>query len=97
MKYRCACITHKGYRCKKTFSFVCDKTRCCSIHVLKYMTYVLTIQKMYKGYHCRKYVRLLANLPCDIQRNIVFYMREHLYNARRNQCIKKYFVRKLIL
>ena len=88
MKYRCAYITHKGYRCKKAFSFVCNKIRCCAIHANAYLKYVLTIQKAYKGYHCRKYVKLLANLPCDIQRRIVFYMRDSLYNARRNERIQ---------
>ena len=85
MKYRCACITQKGYRCKKAFSFVCNKTKCCFIHVNAYLKYVLTIQRVYKGYICRKYVRLLARLPCDIQARILFYMRESLYNARRNE------------
>lgn len=88
MKYRCACITLKNRRCQKAFSFVCNKTRCCIIHANAYLKYVLTIQKAYKRYHCRKYVRLLARLPCDIQRNIVFYIREPLYNARRNNRIQ---------
>ena len=96
LKYRCACITRKGYRCKKAFSFVCDKTRCCTIHVFKYMTHVLTIQKMYKGYIIRKYVRLLARLPCDIQRRILFYMREPLYNARINKRIQIILCKKFI-
>jgi len=94
MKYRCAYITHKGYRCKKAFSFVCNKTRCCSIHANVYLDYVLTIQKAYKGYHCRKYVKLLANLPCDIQRRIVFYMRDSLYNTRRNNRIQNILCKK---
>jgi len=96
LKYRCACITRKGYRCKKAFSFVCDKTRCCTIHVFKYITHVLTIQKMYKGYHCRKYVKLLARLPCDIQRRVVFYIRESFYNTRRNNCIQAILCKRFV-
>jgi len=97
MKYRCACITLKGYRCKKAFSFVCNKIRCCTIHAINaYLTYVLTIQRMYKGYISRKYVKLLANLPCDIQRRILFYMREPLYNARRNKRIQIILCKKFI-
>lgn len=96
MKYRCACITLKGRRCRNSFSFICNKTRVCTIHAYKtYLKYVLTIQKVYKAYRCRKYVRLLARLPCDIQERILFYMREHLYNARRNQCIKKILCKKV--
>ena len=95
MKYRCACFTLKGRRCRNSFSFICNKTRVCYIHANAYLKYVLTIQKVYKAYRCRKYVRLLANLPCDIQERILFYMREHLYNARRNQCIKKILCKKV--
>ena len=95
MKYRCACTTLKGRRCRNSFSFICNKVRVCYVHASKtYLKYVLTIQKVYKAYHCRKYVRLLARLPCDIQERILFYMREHLYNARRNQCIKKILCKK---
>jgi len=93
MKYRCQCITLKGRRCKKAFSFVCNKAKCCFIHANAYLKYVLTIQKAYKGYHCRKYVRLLARLPCDIQGKILFYMR---YDARKNKCIQKILYKKFI-
>jgi hypothetical protein len=94
---RCACITLKGYRCKKAFSFVCAKTKCCIIHASNtYLTYVLTIQRVYKGYISRKYVRLLARLPCDIQRNIVFYIREPLYNARRNKSIQAILCKRFV-
>ena len=97
MKYRCSCTTLKGRRCRNSFSFICNKTRVCYIHAsIKYLKYVLTIQKVYKAYHCRKYVRLLARLPCDIQERIVYYIRGSLYNARRNQCIKKILCKKFI-
>jgi len=97
MKYRCQCITLEGRRCKKAFSFVCNKIRCCTIHAKAYLNYVLTIQKAYIGYHCRKYVRLLAKLPYDIQRNIVFHIREPLYNARRNKCIQAILCKKFVM
>ena len=96
IKYRCACITLKSRRCQKSFSFVCNKTKCCTIHANVYLKYVLTIQKAYKGYHCRKYVKLLAKLPCDIQRNIVYYMRELLYNARRNERIQAILCKRFV-
>lgn len=94
---RCSCITRKGNRCKKAFSFVCAKTKCCTIHASNaYLNYVLTIQRVYKGYNSRKYVRLLARLPCDIQRNIVFYIREPLYNARRNKSIQAILCKRFV-
>jgi hypothetical protein len=89
---RCACITRKGRRCKKAFSFVCNKAKCCFIHANAYLKFVLTIQNAYKGYHCRKYVRLLARLPCDIQDKILFYMR---YDAKKNKCIQKILCKKV--
>ena len=93
---RCACITRTGRRCKKAFSFVCNKTKCCFIHAKAYLNYVLTIQKAYKGYHCRKYVKLLAKLPCDIQGRILFYIRDSLYNARRNNRIQNILCKKFV-
>jgi len=93
---RCACITLKGRRCQKSFSFVCNKTKCCTIHAYTYLTYVLTIQRVYKGYNSRKYVRLLARLPCDIQRNIVFHIREPLYNARKNKSIQAILCKRFV-
>jgi hypothetical protein len=60
------------------------------------LNYILTIQKAYKGYHCRKYVRLLARLPCDIQAIILFYIKEPLYNARRNERIQNILRKKFI-
>ena len=92
----CACITLKGRRCKKVFSFVCNNARVCYIHANAYLKYVLTIQKAYKGHRCRKYVRLLARLPCDIQRSIVFYIREPLYNARRNNRIQNILCKRFV-
>ena len=79
---RCTYIIVKEHICKKAFGFVSN--------------YVLTIQKAYKGYRCRKYVRLLTNLPCDIQGRILFYIREPLYNARRNERIQNILCKKFI-
>jgi len=96
MKYRCACTTQKGYRCKKAFSFVCNRTKCCAIHVNTYLKYVLTIQRVYKGYHCRKYVRLLARLPGDFHDRIVYYMREPWYNARINKRLQAILCKRFV-
>jgi hypothetical protein len=51
---------------------------------------------VYKGHHCRKYVRLLARLPCDIQARILFYMRESLYNARRNERLQAILCKRFV-
>jgi hypothetical protein len=51
---------------------------------------------VYKGHHCRKYVRLLARLPCDIQARILFYMRESLYNARRNDRLQAILCKRFV-
>jgi hypothetical protein len=93
---RCQAITLKGRRCKKSFSFVCNKARCCTIHAYTYALYALTIQKAYKGYRARKYVKLLAKLPCDIQQKILFYVRQPYYNARKNKCIQAILCKKFV-
>ena len=91
---RCASITLKGRRCLKVFSFVCNKTRCCYIHAYAYVSYALIIQAAYKGYRSRKYVKLLAKLPCDVQQKILYYVREPYYNAKRNKSIQKILCKK---
>ena len=93
---RCQRVTLKGRRCQKAFSFVCNKAKCCTIHAYSYALYALTIQKAYKGYHRRKYVRLLARLPCDIQQKILFYVREPYYNARKNKSIQAILCKKFV-
>ena len=91
---RCVCITLKGRRCLNAFSFVCNKTRCCYIHAYAYVSYALIIQAAYKGYRSRKYVKLLAKLPCDVQQKILYYVREPYYNAKRNKSIQKILCKK---
>ena len=93
---RCQAVTLKGRRCKKAFSFVCNKARCCTIHAYTYALYALTIQKAYKGYRARKYVKLLVRLPCDIQQKILFYVRQPYYNARKNKCIQAILCKKFV-
>ena len=93
---RCQAVTLKGRRCKKAFSFVCNKERCCTIHAYTYALYALTIQKAYKGYRARKYIKLLAKLPCDIQQKILFYVRQPYYNARKNKCIQAILCKKFV-
>jgi len=93
---RCEALTLKGRRCQKAFSFVCNKVMCCTIHAYSYVSYALTIQKAYKGYSGRKYARLLARLPCDIQQKILFYVKQPYYNARRNKCIKAILCKKFV-
>lgn len=93
---RCQSITLKGRRCQKAFSFVCNKAMLCYIHAYSYSSYALTIQKAYKGYYRRKYVKLLARLPCDIQQKILFYVRQPYYNARKNKCIKAILCKKFV-
>lgn len=92
---RCVCITLKGRRCLNVFRFVCDKRKVCYIHAsTNYGDYALIIQAVYKGYRMRKYVKLLAKLPCDIQQKILYYVHEPHYNAKRNKSIQKILCKK---
>jgi len=93
---RCQAVTLKGRRCQKAFSFVFNKALCCTIHAYPYSSYSLIIQKAYKGYRGRKYVKLLAKLPCDIQQKILFYVRQSYYNARRNKSIQAILCKRFV-
>ena len=90
MSKRCQCFTLENRKCKKTFSFVCGATKLCSIHAAIYASkYAVLIQKIYRAYHCRKYLQRFITMPRDIQCRILFYMREPHYIDNYNKSLRK--------
>jgi len=85
---RCQCevydIIEDNYRnCKNSakFTIYLDKqVNCCQLHASKYyQDYCIIIQKYYKSYRTRKKIdSLFINLPLDLQRKVLFYIREPL-------------------
>ena len=88
---RCQFINKTNNRvCKnKSFLFLDDK-RCCKFHYKYYMNnYVITIQKYYRAYKNKKVVNnIYLKLPDDLQRKIVFHMREEIYYNKYKKSIK---------
>jgi len=90
MTNRCSCLTLKNRKCKKSYTFVCNKTKLCSIHAAIYAKkYAVLIQKIYRAYHSRKYLQKFKIMPRDIQCRILFYMREQHYVENYNKSLKK--------
>jgi hypothetical protein len=89
---RCQCevydITEDTYRhCKNSAKFTIylnKQVNYCQIHASKYYQgYCIIIQKHYKSYRTRRKIEsLFINLPLDLQRKILFHIREPLYLQR---------------
>lgn len=67
-----------------------NEKRCCGFHYKYYMNdYVITIQKYYRSYKNKKVLNnIYLKLPDDLQRKIVFHMREEVYYNKYKKCIK---------
>lgn len=74
-------------KCKKCFYKIIGKKKMCWTHYNKrYNKYIIFIQKMYKGYRCRKLIKnIFIKLPIDIQHKIINYNRtDHYYKKYCN-------------
>lgn len=78
---RCICKTLQDKRCKNSVYGL----NYCWVHLKhKYHIHVLTIQRIWCGYKTRKKLNIIfKNLPIELQKKIIFYIRENFY-------IKKY-------
>ena len=68
--------------------YIFDK-KCCLFHYNYYgKLYVINIQRIYRGYKCRKYLNnVYARLPDDLQNIVKFYINQDMYYKKY---IKKY-------
>ena len=65
--------------CRNKFTCIIDNRRYCHIHakILINKSAVITIQKSWRGYKSRKRMtHIYIKLPDELQRKIIFYMRE---------------------
>tara|TARA_Y100000389_G_C17347264_1_gene456513 strand:- start:300 stop:905 length:606 start_codon:yes stop_codon:yes gene_type:complete len=88
---RCQFINKTNGRvCKNKSSLFLNNKRCCGFHYKYYMNdYVVTIQKYYRAYKNKKVLNnIYLKLPDDLQRKIVFHMREEVYYNRYKKSIK---------
>ena len=77
-------LTKRKRLCKKNKKYL---DYCC-IHSNKvYNKYVIKIQSVYRAYHVRKKLKIFNKLPRDLQRNILYYVNENIYNKRYNKSV----------
>lgn len=82
---KCQCevydIHEDAYRCCKNNAKFIFKLNYCQLHASKYyQCYCIIIQKYWKSYRTRwKIKSLFINLPTDLQRKVLFHIREPLY------------------
>ncbi len=89
-----ACCHYNNCK-KKCYS----KIKClnfCINHInLIYYCKIIYIQKIYKGYYCRKKLKkLFYNLPCDIQKIIIYYINEPIYYKNLLKTYNKIIIKK---
>ena len=97
MSTRCACMAKTTNRkCKKSFSFIVNKKKYCYIHAqLAHNKFVITIQRVYKGWRQRKLLNVIyKKLPDDIQRKISWYVREPYYIKKYQVAIQLFLTKK---
>ena len=82
--FKCSHLQINNKKCNKFHFITINKLPYCFNHSqLLYNKYVIIIQKYYKGYKSRKYLKnIFKKLPCDIQNIIKFYINESLYNKK---------------
>ena len=94
---RCRCKTNKNLVCKKKGIFEIQDKLYCSIHANKLFKFnIIKIQKVYRGYKIRKLLnKIYYNLPLDLQRKILFHVRENHLLKNYYKVIDKIIVNKL--
>lgn len=87
----------QGYRnCKNKASFHVVKHYCSRHALMNIGHYCITIQRHYKGYRTRcKMNNLFINLPTDLQRKVLFHIREPLYLNKIYKKISSIIVPKI--
>jgi len=98
MSNRCSCLASSTSRiCRNKKSFILNDKRYCYIHANKtFNKLALKIQSVYRGNKIRnKLNNIFCKLPDEIQRKIIFHIREfyflerHHYSVIRNILDKK--------
>ena len=79
---RCSCLaTSTNRKCKLSYKFQIQNKKFCFIHAsILFSKSVIIIQKYFVGWRLRKKMNNLFNpLPEDLQRKIIWYIREPYY------------------
>lgn len=78
------CNFSNKYNCKnKSIIIIKQKNICLKHFNIYYKKYILLIQKVYKGYKCRKKIKtIFYDLPRDIQKIVLYYINLPIYYRR---------------
>ena len=89
-----ACCNYNNCK-KKSYEKIRSSTFCINHINLIYYYKIRYIQKIYKGYYCRKKLKsLFYNLPCDIQKHVIYYINEPIYYKNLLKTYNKIIIKK---
>lgn len=96
---RCTFINKNNKICKhksKNDNFIFQK-KCCGYHLNTYgKIYATYIQRIYRGYRCRKYLnKIYKNVPDDVQNIINYYINEEQYIINYLKVLTKIVVKNI--
>lgn len=96
---RCTFINKNNKICKhksKKDNFIFQK-KCCGYHLNIYgKIYATYIQRIYRGYKCRKYLnKIYKNVPDDVQNIINYYIKEEQYIINYLKVLTKIVVKNM--
>ena len=84
------CQTNKRCRNKKS-KLLLPHLELCYIHIKKiYYIFAVKIQKIYRGFKIRKYVKKIRILPNDLQIHIISFIKYERNIEQQNKIIKIY-------
>lgn len=98
---RCECKvfdkkTNKYRLCKKTYSKIFNNKKICSYHFNSlYIKYCIKIQSFYRMFRIFRKVKLIKNLPDDIQHKILYYVNIDWENIKMNKKIANIILIKM--
>lgn len=71
--------------------------RCCAFHYNYYAKdSIIHIQRIFRGYKCRKYLKSIYNkLPYDVQKIVNNYLREEYYIEKYHNVLEKIVLKKV--
>ncbi len=98
--YRCQCrnvTNHKICAHRSKNMYFIERKRFCTFHLNYHMKrYATIIQKFFRGYNHRKLLNIIyKKLPHDIQRKIIYYIREDFHYQKYINVLKKIINKKL--
>lgn len=91
--------TNRIKRCQKCYYKLINNKKLCWTHYnKKYIKYIILIQKIYRGYKCKKIIKnIFIKLPIDLQHKIINYNRSDIYHKKYCYIIYKLIRQRYII